>query len=110
MGHADTPRSSEEPKPSWPFESESSLLLGEPMTTVAPPAHAWESYFPSTIVAEIQGHCMQGLPILPGSFYIQMAVLAATTVYKQPVRRLSGIVFHRLCFVPDPAIRSLRTI
>ena len=78
-------------------------LLGRP----APPGHRWVSELSVASFPYLADHRLQGLIILPGSAYLEMALAAATAVDHKTPSTIEDISFERAFVVPSEGTRSL---
>ncbi|HEY0993168.1 MAG TPA: amino acid adenylation domain-containing protein [Kofleriaceae bacterium] len=85
-------------------------LLGAPVVLAHAPRHrVWQAIADLGRLPYIDDHRVQGLAVLPGAAYVEMAMAAAAQVFGAEKRALSEFEFHRLLFVPEDGARILQT-
>ena len=91
--------------------STDSPLLGRP-TPTAPGAtkRSWTVELGVDAFPYLSDHRLQGMVVLPGSAYLEMALAAATAVDVRTPTTLEAITFDRAFFVPMHGRRSLQIV
>jgi len=85
-------------------------LLDAPVTLAHAPRHrVWQAVADLKRLPYIDDHRVQGLAVLPGAGYVEMAMAAAAAAFGAEDRALSSFEFQRLLFFPEDAARIVQT-
>ena len=77
-------------------------LLGEPLKLAASSgSHIWENRLDQRLLPYLADHKFQGVEMLPGTAYLEMALTAAAHVFGSVPRRLRNVKFHRPLFFSE---------
>src|SRR2546430_9027123 len=85
-------------------------LLGRRIQGDRPLSHAWEVDLNLDALPYLTDHRLQGLTVLPGSLYVELALGAATAVYGEPPRRLDRIDFQNFLVLEEAPERLVHTV
>src|ERR1700753_982779 len=58
----------------------------------------------------LKDHRLQGAIILPGAFYVEVALTAAAAAFGETPRILEDIAFHKMLVLPENGIKSLQAV
>ncbi|HMQ31650.1 MAG TPA: amino acid adenylation domain-containing protein [Chloroflexaceae bacterium] len=72
--------------------------------------HLWETELDLSQLPYLDHHRVQGVVVLPGTGYIEIALAAATEVLGPGPRYLGNIAFKQLLFLPPDSPRTLQVI
>ncbi|HET7505759.1 MAG TPA: amino acid adenylation domain-containing protein [Kofleriaceae bacterium] len=85
-------------------------LLGTPVVLAhAPRDRVWQAVVDLKRLSYIDDHRVQGLAVLPGAGYVEMAMAAAAQAFGAQKRVLSAFEFRRLLFFPEDGARIVQT-
>ncbi|HEX7842494.1 MAG TPA: SDR family NAD(P)-dependent oxidoreductase, partial [Kofleriaceae bacterium] len=85
-------------------------LLGTPVILAhAPRDRVWQAVVDLKHLSYIDDHRVQGLAVLPGAGYVEMAMAAAAQAFGAQTRVLSSFEFRRLLFFPEDGARIVQT-
>src|SRR6185369_2850198 len=85
-------------------------LLGAPVILMrAPRDRVWQAVVDLERLPYIDDHRVQGLAVLPGAGYVEMAMAAAAQAFGAQKRVLSSFEFRRLLFFPEDGARIVQT-
>jgi amino acid adenylation domain-containing protein len=85
-------------------------LLGRRLAVAhAPGHHLWQTNVDLARVPYIDDHRVQGLAVLPGTGYVEMALAAATDALGHGPHVFSSFEFKRLLFFPEDGARTVQT-
>ncbi len=88
-----------------------SALLGEQVESAGPSELcAWETDLSIETLPHLADHRLQGMIVLPGSAYVEMALAAATAAFGETPQVLEEIAFHRLFFLPESGQRTIKVV
>ncbi|HEV8485412.1 MAG TPA: beta-ketoacyl synthase N-terminal-like domain-containing protein, partial [Blastocatellia bacterium] len=74
-------------------------LLGEPLKlAISSGSHLWENRLDQRLLPYLADHKFQGVEMLPGTAYLEMALTAAAEVFGAVPHRLRNVKFHRPLF------------
>ena len=77
-------------------------LLGRHFTSAYPAeTHFWEIELDRQTLPYVDDHCIHGVPLLPASVYMELALAAAEEVFGAESYVLKDIEFHRALFLPE---------
>lgn len=79
-------------------------LLGEP----APPGHRWVTDLSVESFPSLADHRLQGMIVLPGSAYLQMALSAVTAITGRTPATVHTMAFERAFIIPPSGVRGLQ--
>jgi acyl transferase domain-containing protein/acyl-CoA synthetase (AMP-forming)/AMP-acid ligase II/thioesterase domain-containing protein/acyl carrier protein len=86
-------------------------LLGEPLNLAASSeSHMWENRLDNKLLPYLADHKFQGVELLPGTAYLEMALAAASEIYGDVPRALSKVKFHRPLFSSESNRPTLQLI
>jgi amino acid adenylation domain-containing protein len=84
-------------------------LLGRRVPLAFSPGHhLWESTLDLRRVAYLHDHRVQGVAVLPGTGYVEMAIAAAAEAFGSTPRVFSAFEFERLLFLPEDGSRTVQ--
>jgi myxalamid-type polyketide synthase MxaD len=84
-------------------------LLGRRVALAfAPGHHLWESTLDLKRVAYLDDHRVQGVAVLPGTGYVEMAIAAAMEAFGSTPRVFGAFEFERLLFLPEDGARIVQ--
>src|SRR4051812_44572283 len=93
------------------ISSSMSPLLGEQVKSAGPAEfYAWETDLSIDRLPYLADHRLQGMIVLPGSAYVEMALAAATAAFDETPQVLEEIVFRRLFFLPESESRTIKVV
>jgi len=87
----------------------SNPLLGE-QTQSAGGTYTWETELDIDSLAYLQHHSIQGVRVLPGAVYVEMALAATTAAFGRAPDILEEVAFHRILFLPDDGKYVLKLV
>jgi FkbH-like protein/FkbM family methyltransferase len=87
--------------------TQASPLLGRPLSSVDE-SHHWEVELKLASFPFLNDHRIKDMAVLPGAFYVEMAVAAATVFLREQPRQLKEISFHRILTLSESGMQSLR--
>jgi FkbH-like protein/FkbM family methyltransferase len=89
-------------------EKNASPLLGQ-LVRSSSETKVWENNLSVASAPFLRDHCLQGINVLPGAAYVEMALAAAADAFGRAPRILNNIAFQNMLFVPENAEQSMRT-
>jgi FkbH-like protein/FkbM family methyltransferase len=78
----------------------SNPLLGEQIES-ANGSYTWETGLEIASLAYLQDHSLQGVLVLPGAAYVEMALAAYAAAFGRTPEVLEAVEFHRMLFLPE---------
>jgi amino acid adenylation domain-containing protein len=98
------------PAATEPTDPSAHPLLGAPVVVAhAPRDRVWQAVVDLKLLPYIDDHRVQGLAVLPGAAYVEMAMAAAAQTFGAKHRVLSSFEFRRLLFFPEDSARLVQT-
>jgi myxalamid-type polyketide synthase MxaD len=91
-----------------PRDGEHPLLGRRVPLAFAPGHHLWESTLDLLSVAYLDDHRVQGVAVLPGTGYVEMAIAAAAEAFGSTPRVFGAFEFERLLFLPEDGARTVQ--
>jgi phthiocerol/phenolphthiocerol synthesis type-I polyketide synthase C len=86
-------------------------LLGVPLKLAASfGSHLWENRLENRLLPYLADHQFQGVEMLPGTAYLEMALAASAQVFGAAPRTLSNVKFHRPLFSSESNRPTLQLI
>jgi len=90
-------------------EAGAGLRLVERLNTVGS-SRIWDVGVNTGFLPYLKDHRLQGAIILPGAFYIEVALAAAAEAFGETPRILEDIAFHKMLVLPENGTRSLQAV
>ena len=85
-------------------------LLGRRIALAHPGAgHLWESRIDARRLPYLDDHRVQGVRVLPGAVYVELALAAGAEVCGPEPLTLKGVELHAPLFLPDGGSRTVQT-
>jgi len=76
----------------------------------APESHSWEVNLGVESFPYLADHCFQEMIVLPGAFYVEMALAAAEEAYGGEFRVLQDLEFQTFMFLPESGTQSVHLV
>ncbi len=69
--------------------------------------HSWEVLLDLELLHFLKDHCVQGMTVLPGSSYVELALTAAVSNGERPAV-LENVQFQNIFILPESSSRKLQ--
>jgi FkbH-like protein/FkbM family methyltransferase len=88
-------------------ENNASLLLGRLVESTGE-TKVWENELSIAAAPFLRDHSLQGINVLPGAVYVEIALAVAAEAFGRAPRILNNVVFQNMLFVPENGAQSIR--
>jgi len=86
-------------------------LLGRHFKSPHPAeTHFWEVTLDKNVLPHLDDHRIEGVAVLPASFYLEMAMAAAIELFATQSVVLKDVEFHKALFLPDGVPQTIQVV